>query len=246
MKGDSQGILRDLGRRLREQRERGGWTLSELARSADVSRRYLTEAEAGRANPTVLVLARLAEALGVELAALLASEPRATERVALVGLRGAGKSSVGRALARLLEAPFVELDDRVERLAGLRLAEIFELHGPEVFHRFEAEALEEVLAEGDRLVLATGGSLVDQAATFERLRATCRTVWLRAEPELHFRRVRDQGDERPMRGNPRAMEELRTILRRRAPSYSQAEVTVDTSELSVDEVVERIRAAVRA
>jgi XRE family aerobic/anaerobic benzoate catabolism transcriptional regulator len=183
----SQGFLSRLGAVLRERREARGLALAELARQARVSRRYLTEAEAGRANVTVGVLLRIAGPLGTTPAALLAdAEEQQSERIALLGLRGAGKSTVGRELARILEVPLVELDQRVEEGAGLSLAELFDLHGPEAFRRFEAEALERVLAEGERFVLATGGSLVTHARTFERLRETCRTVWLRAEPEEHF------------------------------------------------------------
>jgi len=220
-----------LGARLRELREERGVSLAELARRAGVSRRYLTEAEAGRANPTVLVLERLATALETRSASLLGGEAagRASERVALLGLRGAGKSSVGRLLAHELEVPFVELDQRIEELAGLPLAELFDLRGPAAFERFEAEALERVLSEGERLVLATGGSLVSHAASFARLRATCRTVWLRAEPEEHYARVLAQGDRRPMRARPRAMEELRAILDERGPQYARCELVLATS-----------------
>lgn len=226
----AQAFLGRLGGQLRRLREERGLALAELARRSGISRRYLTEAEAGRANLSVAVLLRLSEALGKRPEALfvLAAEAR-VERVALVGLRGAGKTTVGRLLARELEAPFVELDQRVEELAGLSLAELFALHGPEGFRRHEAEALERVLAEGGRLVLATGGSIVQDAASFERLRATCRTVWLAAEPEEHFARVRAQGDHRPMHARPRAMEELRTLLAARAPLYSRCEFTVTTS-----------------
>jgi XRE family aerobic/anaerobic benzoate catabolism transcriptional regulator len=240
----TQGLLQDLGARLRALREERGVSLAELARSAGVSRRYLTEAEAGRANTSVLVLARLAEALGVSLAQLLAGGGRpGGERIALVGLRGAGKTTTGRILARELEVPFVELDRRVEELSGLELAELFDLHGPEVFRRFEAEALERVLAEGERLVLATGGSLVESAQTFERLRATCRTVWLSAQPDEHFERVLSQGDRRPMRARPRAREELRALLSAREPLYARCELRVATSGKTPEQVAQALLAA---
>ena len=242
---DGQPLLRQLGQRLREMRESLGLSASEVARRADLSRRYLTEAEAGRANPSLLVLARLAEVLGLSLGSLCDLGPeRRGERVALVGLRGAGKSSVGRRLALALEVPFVELDRRVEELAGMDLAEVFDLRGPDGFHLMEAEALEEVLAEGERVVIATGGSIVDAPENFERLRRTCRTVWLTAEPEDHYQRVVEQGDQRPMRDRPRAMEELREILLRRELAYSQCDEQVDTSGRKLDAVVDEVRGLV--
>ncbi len=237
---DRQGFLDQLGRRLRRAREERGLALAEVARRAGVSRRTLTEAEAGRANPSAIVLARLAEALDRPLAWLMdvpLGVRRPNERIALVGLRGAGKSTVGRKLARELEVPFVELDLCVEDTAGLALAEIFALHGEEGFHRFEAEALEGVLAQGERVVLAAGGSIVNSAANFARLCAACRTIWLCATPKEHFARVLEQGDARPMRNRPRAMEELASILERREPLYSRCASTVDTTGRDVDEVV---------
>lgn len=235
-------LLRAFGARLRAARRQSGQSAVELARRAELSRRFLTEAEAGRANPSLLSLARLAPALGLSLAELVDLPVRAYRggRIALVGLRGAGKTSVGRRLAQELEAPFVELDQRVEALSGLDLAGIFALHGEEHFHRLEAEALEAVLSEGDHLVLAAGGSIVAAPASFDRLLRSFRTVWLRATPEEHFQRVIDQGDPRPMQNRPRAMEELRAILDRRRALYERCELAVETSGRTVEEVAREI------
>lgn len=243
-----QTFLLELGRRLRQARERAGLSVTALADAAGVSRRYVTEAEAGRANVSVLKLAELARALRVPLAGLV-DHPLDThggERVALVGLRGAGKSTVGRALALALETPFVELDQRVEELAGLPLASVFDLHGADGYRRFEAEALERVLAEGERVVIATGGSIVTAPRTFERLRAACRTVWLTARPEDHFQRVVAQGDARPMRGRPRAMEELARLLEEREPAYASCDLAIDTSGRDVPAIVADIERRLRA
>jgi XRE family aerobic/anaerobic benzoate catabolism transcriptional regulator len=242
----SQPLLVRLGARLRAARERAGLTVSELSRLAGVSRRHVTEAEAGRANLTLLKLFALAEALErrpadlIDLEQPAAAPPR--DRIALVGLRGAGKSTVGRALALALEVPFVELDSRVEEQAGLALAAIFDLHGRAGFRRFEAAALERVLSEAGRLVLAAGGSIVSSADSYERLLGTCRTVWLRARAEIHLERVLAQGDSRPVRGRPRALEELREILARREAAYARCELEVETSDRSVAGVVEEILA----
>jgi XRE family aerobic/anaerobic benzoate catabolism transcriptional regulator len=239
---DSQAFLRRVGQRIRTARQSAGIPATELARRAEVSRRTLTEAEAGRANLTLTRLWGLAAALEVEVATLLAPDPGAERRgrVALVGLRGAGKSTVGRALALAREVPFVELDRRVEELAGLSLAAVFDFHGASGFRRLQAEALESVLAEGENLVLATGGSIVAAPATFARLRRTCHTVWLRARAEEHFERVIAQGDQRPMRGRPRALEELRALLEEREAAYARCEVTVDTSSDPVETAVARL------
>lgn len=233
-------FLRGLGKRVRVARERRTWSVSELAERSGVSRRHVTEAEAGRANISVAKLAALAHALGVTPSELLDIPTRAPERIALVGLRGAGKSTLGPKLALQLEAPFVELDRRIEELAGMSIAAIFELHGTLGFRRWEAEALEQVLAEGERVVIATGGSIASAPTTFERLLATCRTVWLRATPEEHLARVAAQGDERPVRGRPRAMDDLRRLLTEREPQYGRCAVHVDTSKLDLDEALRAI------
>jgi XRE family aerobic/anaerobic benzoate catabolism transcriptional regulator len=153
--------------------------------------------------------------------------------VALVGLRGAGKTTLGPRVAVRLRARFVELDARVEKRAGMTLAHIFELHGEEYYRRMELEALGELFAEGRRSVLATGGGLVTRSETYDLLRAESVTFWLKAAPKDHWHRVLRQ-DPRPMTNYPNAFAQLEKLLRRRAPLYALADFTVDTSELGID------------
>ena len=134
----------------------------------------------------------------------------------------------------------------MERIAGLSLAAIFDLQGVETYRRLEREALEEVLAEGQRQVIATGGSIVTSPETFVRLRESCHTVWLQAAPEAHLARVLSQGDHRPVEGHPRALEELREILRRREGLYEQADHRISTDELTAEEVTSSLLDHVRA
>jgi XRE family transcriptional regulator, aerobic/anaerobic benzoate catabolism transcriptional regulator len=153
--------------------------------------------------------------------------------VALVGLRGAGKSTIGRALAQRLSVPFFELDVLVEQAAGLSLAGIFSLHGEAYYRRLAREVLTRFLAETEAGVLATGGGLVLDREAWKLLQKRCRTVWLQATPEDHWQRVLAQGDERPSAASPHARDELRALLRGREPLYAQADIAVDTSRLGV-------------
>jgi len=150
-------------------------------------------------------------------------------RIALIGLRGAGKSTLGRKLAEHLAVPFVEIDRTIEQQSGMALAELFEMLGQATFRRLERTALETILRETPRFVLATGGGLVTEPGTFELLLASCRTIWLRAAPVEHMARVIGQGDLRPMAGDARAMEGLVSILRSREPLYGRADLTLDTA-----------------
>jgi XRE family aerobic/anaerobic benzoate catabolism transcriptional regulator len=232
-------LLRELGRRVRAQRSERGLSLKELARRAKLSQRFLSAVEAGAGNISVRKLAGLARALGTTPAALLA-EPAgetALPLIALLGLRGAGKTTIGRRLARRLHVPFVELDRRVEEAAGLTLPEVFALHGEQYYRRLERATLEQVLAEGRPLVLATGGGIVVSPETYALLKRRALTIWLRAQPEDHWNRVVQQGDRRPMADNPQAMAELRRLLAAREPLYAQARHRVDTSRLGVDQAV---------
>jgi len=155
------------------------------------------------------------------------------QRIALVGLRGAGKSTLGVLLAKQLGVPFVELDREVEREAGTSLSEIFLLYGQQGYRRYERRCLENVLRGCDRCVIATGGSIVSEPGTYDLLLSTCFTVWLKAQPEEHMARVVAQGDTRPMAGNAAAMDDLRRILDGRAALYGQADAMVDTAGRSV-------------
>jgi XRE family aerobic/anaerobic benzoate catabolism transcriptional regulator len=153
--------------------------------------------------------------------------------VALVGLRGAGKSTIGRALAHKLSVPFFELDALVEEAAGLSLAGIFSLHGEAYYRRLAREVLTRFLAENETGVLATGGGLVLDREAWKLLQKRCRTVWLQATPDDHWQRVLAQGDQRPSAASPHARDELRALLKAREPLYAQADLAVDTSRSGV-------------
>ncbi len=242
----STDILIGLGRRARARRVELGWTIREVAEKSGVSPRFLVQLEAGRGNISVRRLADVARALETTAAALLTESDAAAEPVvALLGLRGAGKTTIGRRLARRLRVSFVELDRRIEEAADLSLAEIFSLHGEDYYRRLERDALESLLDERRPMVLATGGGIVTSPETFALLRRAARTVWLRARPEDHWNRVVRQGDRRPMAHHPQAMADLRTLLASREPLYAAAGHTIDTSGRSVDEIVEEVAKVVR-
>ena len=167
-------------------------------------------------------------------------------RIALVGLRGAGKSTLGQMLADDLEVPFVELSREIEKLAGCSVREIHDLYGTNAYRRYERRALEEVVQIYGEVVIATPGGLVSDPATFNELLTHCTTVWLQAAPEEHMGRVVAQGDTRPMAASQEAMEDLRRILSGRAAFYSKADLTVDTSGESLSQSFERLRTTVRA
>ena len=168
------------------------------------------------------------------------------KRIALIGLRGAGKSTLGAKLAKVLGVPFVELDREIEREAGTSLSEIFLLYGQAGYRRYERRSLERVLEKNERAVIATGGSIVSEPGTYELLLSSCFTVWLKAAPEEHMARVIAQGDTRPMAGNDQAMEDLRRILDGRAMLYRQADVVVDTAGKSVGKSLAQLRKSVTA
>ncbi|NEX60811.1 helix-turn-helix transcriptional regulator [Noviherbaspirillum galbum] len=161
-----------------------------------------------------------------------ASEMSRRQRVALIGLRGAGKSSIGRMLADNWMVPFIELSRHVETMAGCNVAEIHALYGPNAYRRYEYRALEDIIRRYPRAVIATPGGLVSDPAAFNLLLSHCYTVWLKASPQEHMSRVMAQGDTRPMAGNREAMEDLKNILESRAAFYSKADMTFDTSDMA--------------
>lgn len=270
---DSDAYLQRLGERVRILRNQRGMTRKALAQHARVSERYLAQLEVGKGNCSIVLLRRIARAIGLPLTQLVhdGAEPPLEQvllsqflerlspdqladarallikhfrepapagrnrRIALIGLRGGGKSTIGRLLAEQLNIPFVELDREVERRSGATLSEIFDMFGQETFRRAEREALDEVLREHPQFVIATSGSIVTEPGTLELLLASCFTVWVRAEPDEHMQRVMAQGDMRPMANSPRAMQDLLSILRSREPLYSRADVALTTTGKTPDQ-----------
>jgi XRE family transcriptional regulator, aerobic/anaerobic benzoate catabolism transcriptional regulator len=282
---DSDAYLRSLGERVRTLRHQRGMSRKALAQHARVSERYLAQLETGRGNCSIVLLRRIARAIGLPVTQLVqeGAEPpldrallsqfldrlapaaltqarelllkhfgEPTEelrrrRIALIGLRGGGKSTLGRMLADKLGVPFIELDREIEKRSGASLSEIFELFGQETFRRTEREALDGVLRQSRHFVLATSGSIVADPGSMELLLASCFTVWLRATPEDHMQRVIAQGDMRPMANSGRAMDDLIAILKSREPLYAKAETALVTSgktpEQSLIELMRVIPAA---
>lgn len=166
------------------------------------------------------------------------------QRIALVGLRGAGKTTIGRKAAEARKLPFFELDREIERLSGTSLGAILELYGQQAYRRYELQALQELLAAQPRFVVATGGSLVSEAATYELLLRSCFTVWVRTSPEEHMKRVLAQGDLRPVSqsgaGSQQAMDDLRRILEERSELYGRADLVLDTSGTTAEKSVREL------
>lgn len=240
-KGEIDAFLKRLGERVRTMRSRRGMSRKVLARHSKVSERYLAQLEAGEGNISVLLLRKVARAMGVAVERLAREEEALEKPIALLGLRGAGKSTLGAKLASSLSLPFVELDREVEKEAGAPLAEVFAMYGQDAFRRFERRALERVLAEQPRAVIATGGSLVTDPGTYDLLLERCRCIWLKASAQEHMARVLAQGDTRPFKGRSAALDEIRKLLADRERLYGRAGSAVDTSGKSVRQALAELK-----
>jgi XRE family aerobic/anaerobic benzoate catabolism transcriptional regulator len=241
-----EALLTTVGARVRALREERGYSRRVLSERCGVSERFLAQLESGQGNISLARFADVALALGTSPAALLAgsSQPQA-RAIALLGVRGAGKSTVGQALADRRGVDFVELDREIEHAAGISLAQIFELHGESYYRRVERQVLAALLATDRAMVLATGGSIVTDPESYELLRSRARTIWLKARPEDHWNRVVEQGDQRPMAENPHAFAELKALLSAREPLYARADHVVDTADHAPRAVVEAISDALQ-
>jgi XRE family aerobic/anaerobic benzoate catabolism transcriptional regulator len=275
-------LLANIGKRVREARERRGMARKNLSQHSSVSERYLAHLEAGEANVSVLLLRNVARALGMPLTELVDAQESSVEqrlirrfldnlperqledvvfrlmrdfgpeaaarkrRLALVGLRGGGKTTLGSALADELRLPFVELDREIERDAGISLSEVFSLYGQTGYRRIERRCLERIIQSGKQIVMAVGGGIVSEPETYNLLLSNCFTVWIKASPAEHMARVVAQGDFRPMQGNAEAMEDLNRILNAREPLYRKADFTLDTVGERSEQSLAKLRQAVSA
>ena len=237
-------FLARLGERVRAWRTEHGMTRKQLSVASGVSERYLAQLEAGQGNMSVLLLRKVARAMGVSVERLVREDNGEQRPIALLGLRGAGKSTLGAKLAQSLNVPFVELDREVEKEAGAPLGEVFAMYGQDAFRRFERRALERVLGEHPQAVIATGGSLVTDPGTYELLLERCRSIWLKAAPDEHMARVIAQGDMRPFKGRAAALDEIRKLLDDRDRLYGRASATIDTSGKTVRQSLAELRRAI--
>lgn len=230
-------LLERLGTIVRRLRVQQGMAISDLAQRSGLSIRFVTEIIAGRGNVSLLRLESLARALGTTAGHLVLEAENGGEQtprlVALLGVRGAGKSAIGAKLAKRLGTELFELDRLVEIEAGMPLGEIFAIHGEGYFRRLEVSVLRGLIAKGESAVLATGGGIVESPEAWELLERHTITVWLSASTEAHWTRVMKQGDPRPMAGRPAAKAELRRLLARRRPLYRRARYTIDTQRLGI-------------
>jgi XRE family aerobic/anaerobic benzoate catabolism transcriptional regulator len=267
-------MLDVLGIRIRELRKARGWSQRELGARAGLSVRFLVQLEGGTGNASVLRLADVARALGLSMVSLFSGlgpveDPEhqimvgwrdmsaggreqvmallgvsSGQKVSLVGLRGAGKSTVGQAVCAKLGWCFVELDDRIREIAGMGLKDLFEYHGMERYRELRLQVLEQVLSEQGDVMIEVGGSVVLDETAYGLLKERTETIWLRATPYDHLQRVKEQGDTRPMAGRINPLGELRAILQTREPLYAQADHCVETSQLSLQGVVDVVLAKV--
>ncbi len=267
--------INTIANRVRGMRAQRGMTRKDLSKHSGISERYLAQVETGKANMSIALLWRLAEAMDVGLSEILPYECSACvehpplkqflagldadqerrayqllqqhfsappsgdsetgfQGVALIGLRGAGKTTLGKLLAERTGTPFVRLSDVIEQQGGLELHELFTLFGQKAYRRLERQAIDHILQSYDKVVLEIGGSLVSEKSTYSRLLNSFFTVWVRAKPEEHMSRVMAQGDTRPMEASQKAMDDLKLILAEREPYYMAANEVLDTSGRSVE------------
>ncbi|WP_370875575.1 helix-turn-helix transcriptional regulator [Methylobacterium amylolyticum] len=273
-------FLTDLGRRVRHARTVRGLSRKTLSQTSGLSERYIAQLESGQGNVSIILLRRVANAMGVRLDDLITGHDGlpdwpvmrdllaqagpaqiaaakdalsggsraggARPRVALIGLRGAGKSTLGKLAAERLGWSFVELNAEIERENALSVQEIFAIYGQEGYRRLEQGALRRLTEHPGPLILATSGGIVAEPLTYDLLLQAFYTIWLQARPEEHMSRVREQGHLATTGDHASAMLELRAVLASREPLYARASAQVDTADVPVATMLDRLTAAIEA
>jgi len=234
-----------VGRHVRAKRTHCGLSRRALSEISGVSPRYLAQIEGGHGNISIMLLKRISQAMSCRIEELFTNEESSApnhraNRIALIGMRGAGKSTLGRRAAAHFNRPFVELTEQIEIVGDMGLNEVFSLSGQDGYRRLEYQALTQITATYNDLILAVSGGIVTKPQTFDYLLNNYTTIWLKALPSEHMARVRAQGDLRPMTGNPDAMRDLNRILSAREPDYRRASNTLDTSGQSEDQSLQAL------
>jgi XRE family transcriptional regulator, aerobic/anaerobic benzoate catabolism transcriptional regulator len=234
-------LLSSIGYRIKNRRKELKLTQVQLAKKSGISHRFLVQMENGQANISVQRLAEICAALRFPMSEVFRGVGlNGAQMISLVGMRGAGKSTIGKVFADTVSIPFVELDQLIAEDADMTLSEIFEFGGSSYYRECESRTLHNLFQSGKPLVIATGGSLVMNPTNWSRLRDFSRTVWLKATPEQHLLRVQQQGDLRPMRGHEDVLGELKILLQSREPLYAQADCIIDTDQLNIEQAVEQL------
>ena len=233
-----------IGARVRGMRKLRGMSRRSLAELSGVSERYLAKLEIGDGNVTVGILYRLARVFDCQVESFVATQSgfglEKAARIALVGLRGAGKTTLGMSLAAQFDIPFLEVSNQIESLSGMAVAEVIALYGASGFRRYEEEALASIVEDQSEVVIAVGGGIVEENANFDLLLRHFHTIWIQTSPAEHIARVRAQGDERPMRGFAEAEAHLRSLLADRKASFSRADHSINTANVDADDSARQI------
>ena len=234
-------LLNILGQRIRKQRKKRLLTQSDLAQKSGVSLRFVAQLESGKGNVSVQKLADICLVLDISLSNIFKGIGTGHAKIlSLVGMKGAGKTTLGQMLSEKLNVHFIELDEEIVRTAEMSLSEVFAFGGEQFYHELESRALDGVLEQPNPCIIATGGSIVLHHENWQRLREYTTTVWLQTSPQNHLQRVMDQGDLRPIEGRINALMELRQILEQRSPFYSQARNTIDTDKNNINKTLEEL------
>jgi len=231
-------LTRRIGGHVRALRRARGLPRRVLSEISGVSERYLARLESGNGNVTVGILHRLSLVFGCAVEDLVAGGARSNtekgHRLALLGVRGGGKTTLGAAISAARGVPFIEMSSQIEMVSGMDVGEVISLYGQEGFRRYEEEAIASIIEDHDRVVLAVGGGIVEAAANYDLLLRHFHTIWVKASSAEHIGRVRAQGDERPMAGFAAAEEHLSNMLEQREADFSRADLVISTSGVSAD------------
>lgn len=238
-------LTRRIGGHVRALRRARGLSRRVLSEISGVSERYLAQLESGNGNVTVGILHRLSLVFGCAVEDLVAGGARSNtekgHRLALLGVRGGGKTTLGAAISAARGVPFIEMSSQIEMVSGMDVGEVISLYGQEGFRRYEEEAIASIIEDHDRVVLAVGGGIVEAAANYDLLLRHFHTIWVKASSAEHIGRVRAQGDERPMAGFAAAEEHLSNMLEQREADFSRADLVISTSGVSADRSVAELQ-----